>query len=334
VETSDFQLKQQFRNLFPEYTQLLENAKSQDEIDTLQERFVTQSKLEVENAVKELRMTPGFSQIEPMVSSTDHTAPIALRSEAYEGFKNARGNDIKNRIHVLLDGLERLKNMEDDEAGLVTAQIILSGALGIGKIATSTVAQNLAARVVQNAAAFAGVRAATVKLVCTIAIVVIVLVIIPIIYYMHKPANCIVLLINELDKEIEFDSEHNVHGKPTLMTSPIPEATVIPGDKTFATAGLIATEKRSNALVGTQYGFLMKYGDIKLGFAVECPLTSLYEDNNCYTSFDMTAKQIAEKTASENKQFHTVTKNGITLSIRVNSGSGSIAYFVARAYRA
>jgi len=334
MEVSDFQLKQTFRRVFPEYSQLLENAKSQDEIDTLKERFVSESKLELENAEKELRMTPGFSEIESMVSATDQSAPIPLSSELYEILKNATGDTIKQQLQKLIDGLERLKNMNKDEPGLVTAQIILSGALGIGGLATSTVLQRLAARAVQNAAAYAGVRIATVKLVCAIAVAVIVLVIIPIIYYMSKPANCIVFLINELDKPLNFDSDHNVHGKPSLMTTPIPNGVVIPDVGTYVVGGLIATEKKSSALVGTQYGFLMKYGDTKLGFAVECPLTSLYEDNNCYTSFDMTAKEIAEKTAKENKQFHSVTKDGITLSLRVNSGSGSIAFYVARAYRA
>ena len=266
-----------------------------------------------------------------MVSATDQTAPIPLSSELYETLIHATGNTIKNQLHVLIDGLERLKNMEKDEPGLVTAQILLSGALGIGGLATSTVIQRLASGVVQAAAAYAGVTVATVKLVCAIAVLVIVLIIIPIIYYMSKPANCIVFLINELDKPLVFDSQHNVHGKPSLMTTPIPKGVVIPDVGTYVVGGLIATEKRSSALVGTQYGFLMKYGDTKLGFAVECPLTSLYEDNNCYTSFDMTAKEIAEKTADENKQFHSVTKDGITLSLRVNSGSGSIAYYVARA---
>lgn len=334
MDTSDFKLKQTFRRVFPEYAKSLENAKSQDEINKLQERFISESKLELENAEKELRMTPGFSQIESMVSSTDKTAPIPLSSETYEAMKNATGNEIKNQLHVLIDGLERLKNMEKDEPGLVTAQILLSGALAIGGLATSTALARLAAGAVQAAAAFAGVTVATVKLVCAIAIVVIVLIIIPIIYYMSKPANCIVFLINELDKPLVFIDQYNVNGKPMLMTSPIPKGVIIPDVATYVVGGFIASEKCSNALVGTRYGFNMKYGDTELGFGVQCPLTSLYEDNNCYCDFDVTPKELAEKTGKKNKQSYSVTKNGITLNIKVNSGSGSIAYYIARAYRA
>ncbi|WP_431030012.1 hypothetical protein [Lysinibacillus sp. LZ02] len=322
----DLKLKQGFRSLFPEYAAALEKANSQEEINKLQAAFIEERKQVLADALGK-----DITELE----ASDQTAPIPLKKETYEILINATGDDIKKQLHVLIDGLERLKSMEDDDPGLVTAQILLSGALGIGLLSTSTVVTELAVGAAEAIAALAGVTVATVGVVVAIASLVIVAVIIPIIYFMQKPANCIVLLINELDKPLVFESDYNVHGKPMLMTTPIPEGIEIPGVAKYPIAGFIATEKRENALVGTQYGFTMRYGDTdtKFSFGVECPLTSIYSDNNCYCAIGESAQKVAETTTDKNKQFWEAEKDGFKLSIRCNSGSGSIAYFVARVYK-
>ncbi|WLR51288.1 hypothetical protein LC040_19460 [Bacillus tianshenii] len=323
----DLKLKHGFRSLFPEYAKQLEGAKSQQEVQKLHTAFVEEKKQALAEALGK-----DLSELK----DSDQTAPIPLKQETYEILKNATGDEIKRQLHVLIDGLQRLKGMEDDDAGVVTAQILLSGALGIGALSTSTVVAKLATGAVEAIAAFTGVTVATVTAVVAVASLVIVAVIIPIIYFMEKPANAIVLLINELDKPLVFAGDHNIHGKPMLMTTPIPEGVVIPDVATYPVAGLIATEKRDNALVGTQYGFTMQYGNTgtKFSFGVECPLTSIYSDNNCYCAIDESAKTVAERTTDKNKQFWEAEKDGFKVSIRCNSGSGSIAYYVARAYKA
>jgi len=87
------------------------------------------------------------------------------------------------------------------------------------------------------------------------------------------------------------------------------------------------------ALYGTQYGFTYKYKNINLSFGVECPLTSIYVDNNCWCGVGTSSKEAAEQTDKQNKQVWKASGDGISLSIEVNSGSGSIAYYLARAYR-
>jgi hypothetical protein len=322
--TIDHKLKDGFRKLFPEHAAALAKAKTQKEINVLHEKFIQEAK---ENLAKAL----GKKVSE--LTDTDQTAPIALKKEEYEILINATGDTIKNQLHVIIDGLERLKNMEDDDAGWVTAQILLSGVAALGGIAIAATQSALIVGAVEAAAAYAGVTAATVASVCAIAVLVIVLILIPILYFMEKPANCIVLLINELDQPLTFLEDYNEHGKPRLMTSPIPPAVVIPGVGTYPSAGLIATEKKEMALVGTQYGFVMKYKDKQFAFGVECPLTSIYEDNNCYCAIGQNAEHAANETAEHNTQFYEDSKDGITISIRCNSGSGSIAYYVARAYK-
>lgn len=117
------------------------------------------------------------------------------------------------------------------------------------------------------------------------------------------------------------------------MTTPIPEATVVPGVGIYPTGGLIACKKNTASLVGSQYGFVMQYGDINLGYGVESPLTGMFADNNCYCAFESSAQQLAEDTAKFSKQYSEATQGDVKLSIRCNSGSGSIAYYIARAYK-
>lgn len=324
MTTSLHDLKVSFRSAFPEYARALDEAKSQVDIKGLHTKFLEQAK---HNLAKEL--DTDIVKLE----NTDQTAPIALTDKQYQNLINAKGDAIMSQLHVLLDGMARLKTMENYDAAAVTVQLMISGVVALGAAARIPAVQQLVVGAVEAAAAYAGVEAATVGLVCAVATLVIVAILIPIIYFMQKPANCIILLINELDDDLVFKNDYNVHGKPMLMTTPIPQAVSIPGVRNVITAGFIATEKKESALYGTQYGFTFSYKAHDISFGVECPLTDMYVDNNCYCGIDISAQQAAEATDSSNKQSWMSSKNGITLEINCNSGSGSIAYFVARAYK-
>jgi len=255
-------LKQSFRQVFPEFANRLDGARSQDEVSKIHAQLIQETQATL---AKALNKSVGD------LTATDQTAPIALTQKQYEILISASGDTIEQQLHVILDGTSRLKSMEQDDSAAITAQIVLSGVVALGGVACSAASSQLVAGAVETAAAYFGVETATVGVVCAIAAVVIVAIIIPIIYFMEKPANCIVLLINELDEDLTFLGDYNVHGKPMLMTTPIPQAVVIPGVRPVATAGFIATAKRDDALVGTQYGFTFKYKDLDLSFGVECP---------------------------------------------------------------
>jgi phage shock protein PspC (stress-responsive transcriptional regulator) len=317
-------LKQSFRQVFPEYANRLDAARSQSEIKKIHQQLIQETQA---NLAKVLNKSVDD------LTATDQTAPIALTQQQYKTLISASGDTIEQQLHVILDGTSRLKSMEQDDSATVTAQIVISGLVALGAVACKAASSELVAGAVETAAAYFGVETATVELVCAISVLVIVAIIIPIIYFMEKPANCIVLLINELDEDLTFLGDYNVHGKPMLMTTPIPQAVVIPGVRTVATAGLIATEKREAALYGTQYGFTFKYKDLDLSFGVECPLTSIYVDNNCWCGIGASAETAAHSTDSANKQSYEASGSGVSLSIRCNSGSGSIAYYIARAYK-
>ena len=151
-------------------------------------------------------------------SDTDQTIPISLGHEQYEKLINARGNEIHVQIQLILDGLNRLRNMADTSSpAAVTAQIIGFGSLAVGLAAGLTTfsvltGAALVTEAVTISASLAGVVAVGVGAVVAGAALLVGLILIPFIYYMVKPAICILFLINELDKEIVFKEEYNVHG--------------------------------------------------------------------------------------------------------------------------
>lgn len=321
--TIDYNLKLAFRRVFPEYSLKLENCNSQSELTKVHKEIIKEARYNLAVALKK-----DISEL----SAADETAPMILTEEEYQDLIDAKNDVVKNKLLTMVDGVSRLKGMKDEDPIKVTLQLVISGALSIGKMSTDKASKEIAVGVASTLAAYAGVSFASVAVTCAIATLTIVSVIIPIIYFMTKPANCLVLLINELDEKIIFDEDYNVHGKPMLMTSPLEKSIDFMGKK-FVVAGFIATEKKESALFGTQYGFTMKYKQRKLSFGVECPLTSLSTDNNCYCAIDDSAEQAAHKSSQHNKQFWESSKEGISMSIRCNSGSGSIAYYVARVFK-
>lgn len=317
-------LKKSFRQVFPEYADRLDGATSQGEINKIHQKLIYEAQANLARVL--------HKSVDDL-TATDQTAPIALTDRQYKNMISAAGDTIEQQLHVILDGVSRLKSMGEEDTAAVTAQVVLSGLVALGPVAYKTATTELVAGGFEAAAAYYGVETATAGIVCAIAAVVIVAIIIPIIYFMEKPANCIVLLINELDEDLTFLGDYNVHGKPMLMTTPIPQAVVIPGVRTVATGGFIATEKRDDALVGTQYGFTFKYNQLDLSFGVECPLTGISVDNNCWCGIGVSAEAAANNTNSANTQHYEASGNGVSLSIRCNSGSGSIAYYLARVYK-
>jgi len=323
----DYKLKVAFRDAFPEYARELDNAKSESEISALQARFLAEAQANLKCAYA----AAGFDEAD---AEAEAQAPVLLDEEMYQALIDARGDSVKLHIQTLMKGLSELEGLADDPTE-VTFTLIKSGAISLRTIASKAAAEELAAGATATAAAYFGVTTATAAVVVGIAVLVVVAVIIPIIYFIIKPALCLVLLINELDHDLHYEDQYNKSGKPVYVTSIIKKQIVIPGVESRRVAGFFVTEKRDGALVGTQYGFEMKAtieGETKrFAFGTECPLTAIYTDNNCYCAFDVSAKKAAIKTEEKNKQKYEATKGGLQASIRVNSGAGSHAYYVARA---
>ncbi len=323
-EITDFDLKQKFRELFPEEAKRLQSAKSQEEIESIHSELLKEAEEKLQTELKKAGM-------EPMLR--DQTAPILLHHDVYQTLIHANGNQIREQIHKLIDGLARLRNQEHSSAEFISMSLNIVGVLALGFVAISAANTGLDAGLMAAAASLLGVEAATVAVIVGIVTVVIIGIIIPILYYMFKPAACLILLINETDKPLIWKNDYNVHGKPVLKLNPLPkpQPDILNGGKYYI-AAFISTQKDKDALFGTQYGFTYSYDDkVDLTFAVENPLTATYVDNNCYCVINETAIYAAGKTNEHNKQNWETTKGDFKLSIKCNSGSGSVAYYIARA---
>lgn len=315
------QMKARFRTSSPDDASVLEAAKSQEDLERVHELLLQQARERLANALGKT--------LEELKES-DQSPIIALKEELYNSLINARGDDIEAKLHVALDGLQRLKGMDQDNAHLVAAQVLMMGALAIGTGAVAATQSALLGGYTVAAAVYFGVQTATVEIVCALAALLVLLIIVPIIYYMKKPALCVVLVINEMDNQIDWKGEYNVHGKPTLHFPSLPGGTIIPG-YTVVKAGFVATQKKDNALRGTQYGFTYQLGGSDLVYGVICPL--VVGNNAGYCQLGGDAHQVAEQVNSQGSLYSEAKRGPLTTSIRCNSGSGSVAYYVARAFQ-
>ena len=333
-QESIFKLKKRFQSAFPEEAKLLELAKSQDEIDELQKRFIDDVKQKLAEQIKDSKLSIETSHI---ASDITELGPVILTSERYESLIDAEGGEIENKIHVLLDGLERLSKMKNErDVGLVVATAFTVGILAAAMIvrALFRVGPSIEYTLIETIVIFTDYWTTFGAVMYAAITLIVYIILIPILYYMDKPANCVVILINELDKDIELVNHYNTHGNMKSKTSTIPAINATVEGKRIPAAGFFSSVKTKSALVGTQFGFSMKTSDgVNFAFAAENPLTGLYVLNNCWCDFDISAKEASKLTDSENKIFKQVSKNGITISIRVNSKHGGTSYYVARVYK-
>ncbi|KZK78130.1 hypothetical protein PsW64_03768 [Pseudovibrio sp. W64] len=270
-------------------------------------------------------------------------------------FINSNGDKIRVQVQKYLDDVERLSKMEDDDAIEISMAIIGISAAAVGVIAGITVFVQLIRGVgyLTFSIVLAGVLSAGAAIVVAIAAFIVLMLIFPFLYFMNKPAVCIVALINELPG-LDFDSDltglkntltfsdnYNIHGKPTLITKEIPGA-LFTDQGPYAYIGLFATSKRDKALIGPQYGFTLELpyskdlhkDEVKsmtAAFGAGCPLA--LGKNNCYCDFDISAEKAAKNANKHSNQTWYAENDGVSLSIKCNSGSGSIAYYIARVYK-
>jgi hypothetical protein len=276
---------------------------------------------------------PSDETFESLLTGTesDYDNCFILTPENYELLITEPVENINNTIEDLLRDLAYISNSKSNDDVWYGLQMNKSGIIGIGNACNTTARNQLLSGGDESGATIQGVKIASIKTIGSI-IQLLIAGVGGAVGLLTKPATCSVLIINELDEPLMYSDEYNIHGKPSLKTSPI-EGKIKYGNATYYQAGFISTQKRDAALYGTLYGFVMKHNETDLAFGVECPLTSLYSDNNCYCAFGITAEAAANKTDKNNKTFSKATQSGINISIQCGSKSGSNAYYVARVYK-
>ncbi|TNE55254.1 MAG: hypothetical protein EP338_04640 [Bacteroidetes bacterium] len=320
-KTEMIHLAAAFDSAYPEYSRQLKACKTEQELLTTYKK------------IKE----DAFEKARPYLADGDDPTgfpAIALTPQQYHNLSAATGSNIKVYVTAMINTAQAIK--PDFSVGQTVAQLIGGGITAIGTIAGAAFGEGIIGGAVAAVAVAAGVEAVTVAGLVTLIAVAIIAVIIPILYFMLKPACCFTLLMNETNETINWVDDHNVHGKPVghtpFINAAIDVPEPIPGAGKYVYAGLIQTDKKDAALVGTQYGFTYSYGSTKVNFGTECPLTSLYVDNNCYCSIDSTSETAANETDSKNVLSYSasVVTPKLDVSIKCNSASGYVAYYIAR----
>jgi hypothetical protein len=310
------QLREAFEIAYPDYAKRLNAAKSQNEFDKAYSSIKAEA---LENA-------------KPYLSAAEIEAgcpAIALTPGQFASLTNATGDSIEVQLTALLKTAQIITPDYSDEQA--AAQFILGGITAITGISFDAFGDDIKKGADMATSVISGIAEVGVPGIVAAVALSIVALIIPILYLMFKPASCLVALINETANTLKWVDDYNYHGKPVIRTDEIPAAVSF-GENVYVACGIIQSDKRDGALVGTQYGFTYSGNHGDASFGVECPLTSIFVDNNCYCAIDSTAQAAAKKTDELNALSHSTSKAdpNLNLSIKCNSPSGYVAYYVAR----
>lgn len=327
-------LKIRLKKWYPDEINAFENAKSDEEIIDLQKKFVSQAK---EKLILELQKTNTDSKILSALRSTDETLAAIITEQLYQTLCNARNEQIQTELVKLFDEVERLKNMGSQDIEVLTYAMINGGlvALGIG----------MATDLILNLLAGLGLGEAIFTALTTlgmsgfgIVVDIVILAIIPIFYFMAKPAACIFVVINDLDTDLVIDSEKVIHGKINVKTTRIPAAYKI--KNIVRSGGIWSTQKKDAALYGSEYAVVLKQeksssgsepDDTKFAIGVECPLAS--GNNSCAVGINKTVDQIGKEVDDYRRQEVFDDNGTYKMEMRCHSAHGSIAYYVCRIYK-
>lgn len=316
-------LKTSFSKAYPDYFNQLETCKTQQQLADTYEKIKA-------DAIEKAKPYLGVED-----DPTGFLA-LALTPQQYSNLISAQGANIKVYVTAMLNTAQVIQ--PSFSVGQTVAELMGGGITAIGMVAGAAFSEGIVGGMIASVAVAAGVEAVTVAGLVTLIAVAIIAIIIPILYFMFKPACCFALVVNETNSQLAWVDDYNVHGKPIGHT-PFISAAInipppIPGAGKYVYCGIVQTDKRDSALVGTQYGFTYSgnSGAYNVNFGVECPLTSLYVDNNCFCEIGSTSEDAANQTDSKNTLSYSASSVNpkLDVSINCNSGSGYVAYYIAR----
>lgn len=320
-QLSKVALKSQFEEAFPEYAKRMESARNQEEAENIYQEIVSE-------CYKNLRTAMSNG----MLKEGEEAFVTNIKQKDYERMLKARGSDIEYRVTKVLNSIETAKKaMDSGDAETAAALMLAGGVVALGAEACAMCGMAYKAGATTYAAALKALTSCW-QGVLLIASFIVTLVLIPIIYFIQKPATTVILLINDVDETILMIDKVNKHGKQLGFAKEIdPTDDGAPGRNV---GGFIAT-KKDGALIGTTTGYHFQLEDSKKDFyiGVECPLSSLYGDNNCACSATGSAKEIADTTNSKNIQEDECSNGEYKCSIRCSGKGGSIAFYIARIYK-
>lgn len=317
------QLREAFEVAYPDYATKLKKAYAEGAAKNEYSAY----KMAYEEILQDAK-----DKAKPFLTDEENVAgcpPIALTPGQYASMIKANGDSIQVQITAILKTAQIVQTDWSNEQA--AAQFIVGGLTGITKQGIDAFGKDIKENLKMLEAVIAGIKAVGVPGIVAVVALIIVAIIVPILYFMLKPASCFVALLNETEDSLKWVGDVNIHGKPVVRTEEIPRSLLI-GEDRYVACGMIQTDKKDGALFGTQYGFTYNSVHGNASFGVECPLTSIYVDNNCYCAIDSTAESVATITDEKNVLSSSASKPdpNMDISIKCNSPSGYVAYYVAR----
>lgn len=332
---TDMEVKARFKRLYPEYAAALEKAQSDDEISELQQTWIEQRKAQL---LKELTAQGKRDLLaDGMLKDTDKTVAVALTETQYETLVNARNGQIQSELVAMFDAVERLKDMGSQDEEVMSYAMMNAGLAALGISMVTALITEILSGMGLATAVFTALSVASMSVV-GIAVDLVVLAVIPIIYFMTKPAACIFMVINELQTDLVIQDEDVVHGKVNVKTERIPGSIKL--KSVMRSGGIWSTQKRDAALIGTQYGVRLAQKKGQLGeepddttfaIGVECPLADGH--NSCAVAINQSARDIARAVDAHRRQDVSCDDGKYGMEMHCNSGSGSLAYYVCRIFK-
>lgn len=266
-------------------------------------------------------------------------------------FQDARGGKIKGKIVNLI---RNFQVMENDDARYITKKLVEMGMWGLGIFGLTRVWSIVTtlAKLTEATEAFAvfegviEVGTAVINLAIT---VVILAIMVPLFILMTKNAAGIMVIINDTDQDLVLEDLTCTHGKVvtifkenTAEENPQPiipkrlPPVINPETKEVIEgsiqAGFFGTRKRDAALIGTRGALKFEATEsfpqgAYIGWSV--PLSRGKNALLVSATFNGSVSKFSDNTGSHGKQEDTSTStNNASITGRVNSGSGSEAYYI------
>lgn len=327
-----------FKKFYPKEYELFSCADSEQKVMMLQEQFISERKQRLIGYLEAKGLNADESSKAGMLKDDNETVAVTLQENLYNRLVNARDAEIQTLLVEMFDGVERLKDMGSQDNEVLAYAMSNAGLAALGISMCVQLIAEIIVGLELNAAMVAALASVSLGVV-GIVIDIVVLAIIPIFYFMSKPAACIFMVINDLDVDLVIKEEAVIHGKLNVKTKRIPAAAKFLS--TLRSGGIWSTQKKDAALIGTQYGVKLSQekgtfsqtepDDTTFSVGVECPLASGL--NSCAVGFGKSAEEIGKEADSNQAQESTADNGKYKIVMRCHNPHGSVAYYICRISR-
>lgn len=316
VEDWESKSKEIFKEMYPEDYRRLTAVGSESEYTAAKKSFQLRALHDINKYTQPQGLRVSLSSKDDAIA----VPSLLLKTDEWNSLKDANGATIKHICEQLIGTLNLISRFKEDHD--ITVQLWIGGLVSFMESAITICVTGLKAGAETIQAALLAVAASNTAMIA-VSVAVIALIVIPFLYFMFKPANCIILVSNNTDENLLYQDSHFAHGKFSFFTEKISKRVIL-GEASIV-AGFFGAEKCSCALVGSRCGFTLKgeNSNTLFSFGAVNPLTG---SNGCWCGIGKSAK-IAADSVEESCLDMTDSGNTCTIQIRAHSGSGSIAYF-------